>query len=120
MDNLEFELYKIKREIERHGRCFEFTRKEKNSYGEDVGEDRGLTIIKGLYHEQKGYVSKTTVEGANIRTKPQSMIICLLEETGILEQGDIVHINHSTYKINDITDVQNYGIICEISLEAVV
>ena len=155
MDNLEFELHKVRREIQRNGNEYVFHRKSKNEFGEPIGESIEICTIKGIYHEERGYVSLKTQEGANIRSKSEPQILCVIrqgdvgydegflipfevEEEGVivngedesktdydvservLKQGDIVYIGLQTYKVVNITDIQNYGIIANISLELVV
>lgn len=157
MDNLEFELHKVKREIKRHGEEYTFYRKNENEFGEPVEEELEVKTIKGLYHEEIGYVKLSTDEGANVKKKPESQILCIIdneEESDDLEreetedsilifpdktksdvefsqeessdfiieiiQGDYVKIRGSVYRVVKITDIQNYGIVGNISLELVV
>lgn len=161
LDNLEFELHKVKREIQRHGEYYTFYRKLKNEFGEPVGEEVEVKVLKGLYHEEIGFIKFSTDEGANIKKKPESQILCIIkyEEEGeepddsedgetinsILKvfpdvtdsdvkvpseeslgfhteiaQGDYVKVGNSTYYVIGITDIQNYGIIGNISLDKVV
>lgn len=155
MDGLEFELHKVRREIQRHGNEYEFYRNKKNEYGEPVGESDRVCVIKGIYHEERGYVSLKVQDGANIKSKPEPQILCVIRQGDdgydegflvpfeveeedivingededktdydvserILKQGDIVYIGLQVYKVINITDIQNYGIIANISLELVV
>lgn len=155
MDGLEFELHKVRREIQRNGNEYVFYRNGKNEYGEPVGESDKVCIVKGIYHEERGYVSLKIQDGANIKSKSEPQILCVIrqgddgydsgflvpfevEEEGdivndqaedetdhdvserVLKQGDIVRIGLQIYKVVNITDIQNYGIIANISLELVV
>lgn len=151
MDGLEFELHKVEKEIKRHGNEYVFYRGDKNEFGEKIGEEKRVCVVKGIYHEERGYVSLKTQEGANIKSKSEPQILCAInrgddgsddsflvpyeslegDSEGIgdkvygvnektLKQGDIVYIGVNVYKVVNITDVQNYGIIANISLELVV
>lgn len=138
MDSLEFELNKVKKEILRHGEEYKFYRAEKNEFGEPVGEEKEVCVIKGIYHEERGYVSLKTQEGATIKSKSEGQILCIINEelesdTEIeedfedteefrneIQQGDYVHIGLNKYYVINVTDIQNYGIIANISLDLVV
>lgn len=183
MDNLEFELHKVKKEIQRHGEEYTFYRRDKNEFGEPIGEEHEVKILKGLYHEEIGFVKLETDDGANIKSKPESQILCIIEYEKVGEdtddsepedeveaevtvnrikanvertlkeqpnlpevvippddesnegsdpsdseptfsleviQGDYVKIRGLTYKVVNVTDVQKYGIIANISLDLVV
>lgn len=157
MKNLEFELYKVKREIERHGEEYIFYRREKNEFNESVGEEKEVCVIQGIYHEERGYVSLKTQEGANIRKKSEGQILCIIkdnaedsgsnegdtsvdisgsgsipgsidvdfapeksESVNSIKQGDYISIGGLMYYVINVTDIQNYGIIANISLDLVV
>lgn len=158
MRNLEFELHKVKREIEIHGEEYTFYRRENNEFNEPVGEEKEVCVIYGIYHEERGYVSLKTQEGANIRKKSEGQILCIIkdnaEDSGSnegdtsvdisgsgsisgsidvdfvvpeksesvkgIKQGDYVSIGGLMYYVINVTDIQNYGIIANISLDLVV
>lgn len=165
----------MRNEIKRHGEEYTFYRRDKNEFGEDTGEEKEVKVLKGLYHEERGYVKLKTEEGANIKSKPEPQLLCIIEyenieegengDGGIYEdgedeekdveilkassdgsvssesdepsepqepseqeptfstevvQGDYVIIRGATYKVVDVVDIQNYGIIANVSLELVV
>lgn len=140
MRNLEFELHKVKREILRHGEEYTFYRKDKNEFNEPIGEEKVVSVVKGIYHEERGYVSLKTQEGANIKSKSEGQILCIIEDVNIcndgdtesevvseveegisnIRQGDYVSIKDLMYYVINVTDIQNYGIIANISLDLVV
>lgn len=140
MDNLEFELNKVKKEILRHGEEYIFYRKEKNEFGEPKGDEIEVCAIKGIYHEQRGYVSLKTQEGAIIKSKSEGQILCIINEesesdvadeiefyeeeaeelNNEIQQGDYLYIGGNKYYVINVTDIQNYGIIGNISLDLVV
>lgn len=121
MINTKFEAYKIKRELKRSGTDYEFKRAEKNDFDEPVGELSVIGKLSGLYHEQNGTVQITTGDTTQTRTKKVPMILCLYEDTAslALRVGDIVKINAKTLKVTGVTNIQEWNIISDISLEVI-
>ena len=123
MINTKFEAYKVKRELKRSGIDYEFKRAEKNEFGEPKDEDEKVTIgkLKGLYHESNGAIQITTGDTTQIRSKKIPMILCLYEDAAslALQVGDIVNFNDKTLKVTGVTDIQEWNIISDISLEVV-
>ena len=121
MINTKFEAYKIKRELKRSGIEYEFKRKNKNDFGEPVGDDKVVGKLLGLYHEQNGSIHITTGDTTQVRTKKVPMILCLYDNIAllVLQVGDTVKINNKTFKVTGITNIQEWNIISDISLEVV-
>ena len=122
MVNTKFEAYKIKRELKRSGIEYEFKRSKKNVFNESVPDEfEGIGKLKGLYHEQSSGIHITTSDATQIRSKKVPMILCLHEDTAslILQVGDFVTINSRTFKVTGITNIQEWNIISDISLEVV-
>lgn len=121
MINTRFEAYKIKRELKRSGIDYEFNRTKKNNFGEPTSERVVVGKLKGLYHEQNSAIQITTGDTTQVRTKKVPMILCLYEDTAslVLQVGDIVSINAKTFKVTGITDIQEWNLISDISLEVV-
>ena len=121
MINTRFEAYKIKRELKRSGIDYEFKRHGVNDFGEPVGEPVVVGTIRGLYHEQNSSVKITTGDTTQVRTKKIPMILCLYEDTAslVLNVGDIVKINAKTFNVTGVTDIQEWNLISDISLEVV-
>lgn len=121
MINTRFEAYKIKRELKRSGIDYEFNRTKKNNFGEPTSERVVVGKLKGLYHEQNSAIQITTGDTTQVRTKNVPMILCLYEDTAslVLQVGDIVSINAKTFKVTGITDIQEWNLISDISLEVV-
>lgn len=121
MINTRFEAYKIKRELKRSGIDYEFKRAEKNDFDEPVGEPKTVGTLRGLYHEQNGTIQITTGDTTQTRTKKVPMILCLYEDTAslVLQVGDIVKINAKTFKVTGVTDIQEWNLISDVSLEVV-
>ena len=121
MINTRFEAYKIKRELKRSGIDYEFKRTGKDSFGEPTDEEKVVGKLRGLYHEQNNSVQITTGDTTQTRTKKVPMILCLYEDTAslILQVGDIVKINTKTFKVTGVTNIQEWNLISDISLEVV-
>lgn len=121
MVNKKFEAYKIKRELKRSGIEYEFKRSKKNDFNESTDEFEGIGKLKGIYHEQNSTIHITTSDATQIRTKKIPMILCLYEDTAALnlQVGDFVNINTRTFKVTGITNIQEWNIISDVSLEVV-
>lgn len=121
MINTRFEVYKIKRELKRSGIDYEFIRTNKNDFGEPTDEFEVYGKLKGLYHEQNSTIQIMTGDTTQTRTKKVPMILCLYEDTASLnlQVGDIVIINTKTFKVTGITNIQEWNLISDISLEVV-
>jgi hypothetical protein len=119
--NTKFEAYKIKRELKRSGIDYEFKRAGRNEFGEFTDDFMSVGMLRGLYHEQNGSVQITTGDTTQIRTKKVPMILCLYEDTAslVLQIGDIVKINARTFKVTGVTNIQEWNLISDISLEVI-
>lgn len=120
MLNTKFEAYKLVRELKRCGRLYTFFREGKNQYGEPNGTPAQVCCMIGLYHEQNSNIELMTGDTTQIRTKKIPMILCLCEqETLLLKQGDYMLLHGKKFVVTGIVDVQEWGIILDISLEVV-
>lgn len=119
--NKQFEAYKLRRELKRSGIEYQFERMGKNDFGEPSGEPEVVGKVCGLYHEQNGHIQVTTGETTQTRTKKIPSILCLYEDAAPLglQIGDNVGFNGKQYIVTGIVDIQNWNIICDISLEVV-
>lgn len=119
MINTKFEAYKLRRELKRIGKEYEFKRAKLNDFKEPTKEDEFAGKLLGLYHEQNSNVSITTGDTTQTRTKKVPMILCLYEDATFLKIGDKVEINSKTFKVTGIVNIQEWNIIADISLEVV-
>lgn len=121
MINKQFEAYKVKREIKRSGTEYTFVRNETNEFGEPTSDITTLGSIKGLYHEQNSNVAVTTGDTTQTRTKKIPMVLCLWDDVSpmVLKVGDTTTINGKVFKVTGVTNIQEWGIIADISLEIV-
>ena len=119
MINTRFEAYKVRRELKKSGKVYEFNRTELNDFKEPTGKENFVGKLTGLYHEQNGYVSVSTGDTTRTRTKKVPMLLCLYGDANFLKVDDIVRINLKTFKVTGIVNVQEWNIIADISLEVV-
>lgn len=122
MVNTTFEAYKMKRELKRSGIDYEFKRFGKNTFGEPIDtQPKTVGTLKGLYHERNSNVEITTGDTTQVRTKKIPMILCLYEDTAslVLQVGDVVKINAKTFKVTGVTNIQEWNLISDISLEVI-
>lgn len=129
MINTKFEVYKLRRELKRSGKIYKVERYGVNGYGEPI---KNATIkvgeFKGLYHEQNGYMQMSTTDTTQVIYKKIPMIMCLYEDIDNLnlKVDDFIqigesggNIDFSEYRVTGVTNIQNWGIIADISLEPV-
>lgn len=132
MINTKFEAYKLKRELKRSGKTYKIGRYGVNEYGEPIkGSINSTSCVgkfRGLYHEQNGYIQKSMMDTTQVISKKIPMIMCLYEDIDNLnlKVDDFIqigeccrNIDFSEYRIVGITNIQNWGIIADISLEPV-
>ena len=123
--NKKFEAYKVSREVKRNGETYLFERPKKNEFQEITKETDSIGSIKALYHEENAYIQLFGTDANLSRNKKIPMLLCVMDELNGLElngtQGlkvkDIVRIGTKTYSVNGIRDIQNWGIIADISLD---
>lgn len=123
MINTTFEAYKIKRELKRSGTEYKIKRRKKNDFGEPIENEESEVVgkLKGLYHEQNSTIQITTGDTTQVRTKKIPMILCLYEDTAFLalQIDDVIEINSKRFKVTGVTNIQEWNIISDVSLEVV-
>lgn len=127
MINTKFELYKLRRELKRNGKDYTFRRRKLNKFNEPTGELEDVLTIRCLYHEVSSFKTTSTGDSSTTVTEKQPMLLCAVEDVkgSGLEMGDFIEIVDYVYgdkkvlRFVGIVDIQNYGIIADISLEVV-
>lgn len=121
MINKKFEAYKINREIKKSGIVYEFKRSKVNEFNEPTDEFEVIGELKGIYHEQNSSVQIIMGDTTQTRTKKIPMILCLYDDVAnlLLKVDDIIKINGKVLKVTGITNIQEWNIIADISLEVV-
>lgn len=117
--NIYFDVSTITRAINTHGQEFSFKHHYKNTFGEPDAEFTTITV-KGLFHQTRGYIQKTTSDGSITRSKPQPQILSLVnEDSSALILDDILEYKDHTYRVTGVNDINNLGIALDISLEMI-
>lgn len=127
MINTRFELYKFRRELKRNGKDYTFHRRKLNQFNEPTIELEDVLTIRCLYHEVSSFKTVSTGDSSTTVTEKQPMLLCAVEDVkdSGLEIGDFIEVEDSVYgdkkvlRFVGIVDIQNYGIIADISLEVV-
>ena len=63
------------------------------------------------------YISLLKADASIVQSKKVPTIFTLKENAVGIEQGDYTEIDSNKYKVTGILDIQNYGIVVDISLE---
>lgn len=107
---------KVSRMLSAQGESFKFTQMVEDIYHQRV-EGNTLDIV-GVYHETNSFITLSSADSASVQRKKNPMILTLLDESvKQLNQGDKVEINNVTYTVAGVLDIQNYGVVADISLE---
>lgn len=119
IDRLKAELHKVQREIKTKGKTYKIQRNKLNSRKESTGEMEVVATLSGLFHVSKGFATLKNTEGTITYSKGSPMILCEYEKAKSIKLGDIVTINNNVYKITEVNNIQEYGLIADISMEVV-
>lgn len=114
---LQIELNKVKREIKTHGRSYEVKRTILNNYGEDTDEQQSITEVQGLFHTEKGYITKSVSDGSKTHSKGQPKLMVAYDDSVLIKNGDMIQINENVYKVIEKNNTQEFNIVCDISME---
>lgn len=114
------ELNKVKREIVVHGSTYSFKREQMDDYGEPTGQETNVRTVRGLFHISKSYITKGSKDGTTTHGKQKPMLLVDFNEQKNIQNGDYVSINGNKYKVVDKTNVNEYNIIVDISLEVII
>lgn len=108
--------HRVRRLVCSKGKSYTFMTMGLDNYKQSIPE--GSVTIEGLYHEQNSYISALVSDAAVTQRKKTPMILALMtQEVMSLKTGDKTLINGVSYKISGILDIQNYGVVADISLE---
>ena len=111
---------KINRQIKQNGSTYNFNHFGVDEYGQRSDEVQETFIVKGIFHETVNHVSITEADGARVVDVPKTYILCLFEDGEPINIDDRVEINEKVYRVTGKTNVGNYNIAFDISLELIV
>ena len=107
---------KVNRILKSRGMDYTFTRMTVDAYKQPT--EGSKVTIRGLYHEQNSFISVTGSDSASVQRKKSPMILTLLDDSvKSLNQGDKITIESVSYTVSGVLDIQNYGVVADISLE---
>lgn len=106
---------KLLRALNENGCDYEFTLRTVDEYNQPV-DGRKLTL-RGVYHEQNSFITVASSDSASVQRKKSPMILCLFEDASLINQGDKVTIEGVLYRVSGVLNIQDYGIVADISLE---
>lgn len=77
--------------------------------------------VKCIYHENKSntYMNSLTKESGEVWEHFNPMLMCRYEDSKKIKVGYLLCHGSKYFKVIAKNDVQNYGIICDMSLEQV-
>jgi len=107
--------------VERYGRSYTFCRPRVNQFGEQTDEWDEMGILRGLYHEESNFVRMEVGDaGAATVGKKQPHILCLCQAVSDLGlvKGDHTVINNRRFTVTGVKNVQEWGIVADIMMEA--
>lgn len=108
---------KIKRQINTNGQTFNFKRYVIDQYHQVSDEIESEFSIKGLFHTTNSFIKQEAKDATKFTSKPQPMILCLSEDGNNVKINDEVMIRNDIYVVTNINDVNDFGIVYDISLE---
>ncbi len=115
-----FERNKFARLIRVNGIDYIFSRPRLDEYKEPMQEKISI-LVRGIFHETVSHITVMTSDSATVQDKPSPYILCLYNDiTKEIKQGDEVIINNKQYHVTGINDLNNWGIVLDVSLELVV
>jgi hypothetical protein len=110
---------KIKHQIALNGYGIVFIRYALDNYKQVSDEIELSYSIYGLYHTTDSYNKRTGTEDATRHAKQQPRILCLIDDAEQIKLNDVTFINGVKYYVVGKEDINNFGVACDISLEAV-
>lgn len=113
----QFPLQVVKQNIKQHGTAYTFQRYKKDSRGQETSELEEVGKLSALFHISKGYVTKTIGDSGFTRAKGQPMLLCVTEDADFIQVKDIVIVKSFLYRVTEKNDLNQEGMITDISLE---
>lgn len=118
MEAREFQLYKVKQIIATRGYDCTVYDFDRNEFNEPTTPSSHKTF-RGLYHESMSYTTKSTAEASTVNKKNCPMLLCVLDDVSDLKVGTQLHVNGKTFELVEIKDINEAGIVADLSLEEV-
>lgn len=110
---------KISRQLELNGSDYTFVQYKTDEYKQLTDEVEKSFVVRGLFHTTNSYIKETASEGARIVSKPQPMMLMLVEDGNKISKDNKVSVGDCVYKVVSKTDVNHFGVVFDVSLELV-
>lgn len=110
--------HKIKQQLKFNGVEYEFSFVEEDAYHQESVSEEKIKII-GIYHETNSHITESGSDGSVTTSKPVPMILCLWSDASKIKNGYTVSISGNIYKVTGTSNIQNYDVVGDISLEMV-
>ena len=110
---------KIKRQIGTNGRELVFVKYKKDRFGQTSSEEETRVEAKGIFHTTNNYIKENDSEGARLISKPQPMILLMYDDGSKIDKDDKITLGENLYRVVEKKDVNNFGLVYDISLELV-
>lgn len=117
--NIQFELYKVEREIKLHGETYEVHRDNKDEYGEAADGNSLICSFCGIFHTSRGFTTRSTTVATTTRNTGSPMILAVFSDCEKIQKGDYIMINDVRYEIVDKNNIEEQNIVVDMSLERV-
>lgn len=116
-----YQAAKIKRAIQTAKEKYTFTQLYRNEFGElDKTRPREEIEIQGILHVSSSYQTRINADSTTVASKESPMILTDLESALKVKYGALMTTNGgTTYRVIDVINLGELGIIGEISLEVV-
>lgn len=116
MQQAQFLKQKISRQLQINGSEYSFSGFTTDAYHQKTTNEIIVKLV-GIFHETSAYITQSGTEAATLITKPQPMILTLTEDISSITKGYKIVINGNKYRVTALHDIQNYGVVTDISLE---
>lgn len=121
MFNVPVALHRLLQAIAWQGNTYEFFRQNENEYKEKAETPEKIADIKGLFHNGSSSHTELKISDSGIVWEKNAPYVMMSwEDSKILYLEDQVTINESLFKVSGKTNVGEFNIICEVSLEKVI
>lgn len=111
-------LYQVNKAIRVQGETYLFTQSSYNEFGEPEEGD-SVVEINGLWHTSNSFIQQTVSEATKINSKQQPQLLCEYKKAKELNSEATLKIEDSVYKVIEVIDIGNFGVIGDICLEEV-
>lgn len=108
---------RVGRQIQYNGTSYEFTKYKVDKFGQTSNEIDSTIVVSGLFHTTNAYIKSSDSDGARLVSKPEPRILMLYEDGNTIAKDDEVEINGNKYKVVEKCDVNNFGVVFDVSLE---